>query len=228
MSFLDRDLLAEAVTELTAVGFQVHMHAIGDRAARDALDAVQAAREAHGPHDLRHHIAHLQVITPEDLARFAPLDVVANCQTYWAQMEPQMSELTVPFLGQERVDLMYPYADLLRSGARLAMGSDWSVTTANPLEQIEVAVTRVGLEHRGGDPWLPHQRISLADAVAGFTSGSAYVNHDDHDAGSLETGKRADLVILDRNIFAPDVGPVGDARVELTVANGVVVHDLLT
>jgi predicted amidohydrolase YtcJ len=227
LSFIDPGLLATAVTDLTGLGFQVHMHAIGDRAVRSALDAVEAARLAHGPHDLRHHIAHLQIVQPEDVPRFRALDVVANCQTYWAQLEPQMTELTVPFLGQDRVDLMYPFGDLARAGTVLAMGSDWSVTTANPLLQIEVAVNRVGPENRDVAPFLPDQRLTLADAVAGFTSGTAYVNHDEHDSGSLEVGKRADLVVLDRNIFDLGSGPVGDARVELTVANGRVVHDLL-
>jgi predicted amidohydrolase YtcJ len=227
LSFIDRELLIDAVTELDGLGFQVHMHAIGDRAVRNALDAVDAARAAHGPNDLRHHIAHIQVVQPQDIRRFRELDVVANCQTYWAQFEPQMTELTVPFLGQDRVDLMYPFGDLLRAGTVLAMGSDWSVTTANPLLQMEVAVTRVGPQHRHYEPFLPDQAIPLADAVAGFTIGTAFVNHDELDAGSLEVGKRADLVVLDRDIFAVDAGPIGDARVELTVAGGRIVHDLL-
>lgn len=227
LSFVDHDALVETVTTLTGHGFQVHMHAIGDRAVRDALDAVEAARAVHGPHDLRHHVAHIQVVQPEDVPRFRALDVVANCQTFWAQNEPQMTELTVPFLGQERVDLMYPFGDLARAGTVLAMGSDWAVTTADPLAQMEVAVTRVGPEHRDLEPFLPAQRLSVADALAGFTSGSAYVNHDEHDAGSLEVGKRADVVVLDRDILDPRTGPIGDARVRLTVSNGRVVHDEL-
>ncbi len=227
LQFIDHDLLCAAVTELTRLGFQVHLHAIGDRAVRDALDAIEAARDVHGPHDLRHHIAHLQIVQPDDIPRFRALDAVANCQTLWAQSDPQMTELTLPFLGQERVDLMYPFGDLARAGTVLAMGSDWSVSTANPLLQMEVALTRVGPEHRDCAPFLPSQAISLADAVAGFTSGTAYVNHDEHDAGSLEVGKRADLVLLDRNIFDTDAGHIGEATVQLTISNGTVVHDLL-
>ena len=131
------------MTQLDRHGFQVHLHAIGDRAVRNALDAVEAARSANGPSDHRHHIAHVQVVRPEDVPRFRELGVVANVQAYWAQMEPQMEELTIPFLGRDRAHRQYPFGDLLRSGAALAMGSDWSVTTANPLEEIEVAVTRV-------------------------------------------------------------------------------------
>jgi predicted amidohydrolase YtcJ len=224
LSYVERDLLAAAVTELDRLGFQVHMHAIGDRAVRNALDAVQAARLANGRGDNRHHIAHIQVVQPEDVPRFRELGVVANAQPYWAQMEPQMEELTLPFLGRDRAEMQYPFGDLLRSGATLAMGSDWSVTTANPLEEIEVAVTRVDPEKRDTAPFLPEQALPLQVALAAFTAGSAYVNHD-QDGGSLAIGKRADLAVIDRNLFAPSSGPVADARVDLTVASGRVVYE---
>lgn len=227
LQFIEPEMLNAALDQLTGLGFQVHLHTIGDRAVRLALDAIEHAIAVHGRHDLRHHLAHVQVVHPDDLPRFRALDAVANCQTLWAQSDAQMDELTVPFLGQDRVDQMYPFGDLARSGAVLAMGSDWPVSTADPLQQMEVAVTRVGTEDRSVAPFLPHQAISLAEALAGFTSGSAYVNHDEADAGTLEVGKRADLVVIDRDLFALDAGPIGDAKVELTVANGRVVHDTL-
>ena len=225
LAYVDRAELAEAVTALDGHGFQVHMHAIGDRAVRNALDAVAAARTANGGADNRHHIAHIQLVTPQDKARFSQLGVVANCQTYWAQTEPQMEELTIPFLGRDRADLQYPFADLLRSGARLAMGSDWSVTTANPLEQMEVAVNRIDPENRSNAPFLPEQRLTLAQAIGGFTMGTAYVNHDDQESGSIEVGKRADLAVLDRNVFTAPVTELSDASVELTIASGRVVFE---
>ncbi|HSN06833.1 MAG TPA: amidohydrolase [Candidatus Angelobacter sp.] len=226
LSYVDRDLLAAAVTELDALGFQVHMHAIGDRAVRNALDAVEAARTANGAGDLRHHIAHVQVVQPEDVPRFAELDVVANLQTYWAKSDPQMEELTVPFLGRDRVELQYPFESIRAAGARLCMGSDWSVTTADPLEQLEVAVTRA---ERDGAPFLPEQRLDLGVAVDAFTAGSAYVNHD-ADAGALAVGMRADLAMLDVDIFADGYvsagrAPIADASVTLTIASGRVVHE---
>ncbi|WP_236654328.1 amidohydrolase [Streptacidiphilus anmyonensis] len=229
LTYVEPELLSAAVTDLDRHGFQVHQHAIGDRAVRIALDAVAAARAANGPGlDRRHHLAHLQLIHPTDLPRFAQLDVVANLQTYWAKSEPQMDELTVPFLGPERAGLQYPFADLHASGARVAMGSDWAVTTANPLEQLEVAVTRTDPADRAIAPFLPEQRLPLDVAVDAFTAGSAYVNHDVQ-AGALAVGRRADLVVLDRDVFAPgfasaDRVPVADARVLLTVASGEVVH----
>jgi predicted amidohydrolase YtcJ len=225
LDYVDRELLIAAVTRLDGLGFQVHMHAIGDRAIRNALDAVEAAQAANGRTDRRHHIAHVQVIQPEDLARFASLGVVANCQAYWAQNEPQMDELTLPYIGEERGALQYPFGGLRRAGARLAMGSDWPVTTANPLDQLEVAVRRIDPEHRDNAPFLPDERLSLDDALTAFTSGSAYCNFDDAaDAGgTLALGKRADLAVLDQDVFTLD-GKLADAQVVTTVASGEVVY----
>jgi predicted amidohydrolase YtcJ len=199
------------------------MHAIGDRAVHNALDACEAALRTNGRRDSRHHVAHLQVVQPPDIPRFGELGVIANCQPYWAQMEPQMDRLTVPFLGEERARLQYPFASLLRSGATLAFGSDWSVTTPDPLREIEVAVTRVGPDHRANAPFLPDERLPLPDAIAAFTMGSARVQFNDRDCGSLEQGKLADLAVIDRNLF--DGPPIGDARVELTIVGGRVVYD---
>lgn len=231
LTYVERDLLLAAVTELDALGFQVHMHAIGDRAVRISLDAVEAARAANGDNDLRHHIAHVQVIHPDDVPRFGRLGVVANSQAYWAQSEPQMDELTIPFLGEERAGYQYPFASIQAAGGRLCMGSDWAVSTADPLEQIEVAVTRIDPAHRDNPSFLPSQRISLDDAVDGFTSGSAFVNHDD-DGGAIGVGRRADLALVDTDVFATGFAtagraPIADARVELTVAGGRVVYDLI-
>jgi predicted amidohydrolase YtcJ len=223
LSYVERDLLAQAVTALDGKGFQVHLHAIGDRAVRDCLDAVAAARAVHGRNDLRHHIAHLQLVQPGDLPRFAELGVIANLQAYWAQSEPQMDELTVPFLGEDRARLQFPFGDLVRHGATLAMGSDWAVTTADPLAQIEVAVTRTDPSRRGTAPFLPHQALYLATALRAFTAGSAHVNHDD-EAGVLRLGARADLAVLDTDLLDGTGALPTDARVTLTVAAGRVVH----
>lgn len=225
LSFVDRDLLLRALPELDAAGFQVHMHAIGDRAARDCLDAVANARLANGPNDLRHHIAHLQLIDPADLPRFAALDVVANLQAYWAQHEPQMDALTTPFLGERRAKLQFPFGDLVRHGTTIAMGSDWAVTTADPLAQIEVAVHRRDPAHRDGEPFLPWQAIDLDTALRAFTEGSAYVNHD-ADAGRLTVGARADLALLDLDITASAHLPA-DATVLTTIAAGDIVYTQL-
>jgi len=224
---VDPGVLGRHVARLDALGFQVHFHAIGDLAVRAALDAVEAARRANGPSDTRPHIAHIQVIHPDDLGRFAGLGVVANAQAEWAALEVQLELLTIPFLGPERVARIYPFGSLLRAGATLAMGSDWSVSTADPFIEMETAVERVRVEHRGAKPaFLPDERIELAEALRAFTRGSAWVDHLDRDVGSIEVGKAADLVVLDRDLFDRGAGAIGEARVQATFVGGTAVHEL--
>jgi len=230
ISLFDPEELNEAVTAIDARGFQVHVHAIGDRAVREALDAIAAARAANGPTAGRHHIAHLQVIHPDDVPRFRDLGVLANCQPLWASNEPQMTELTMPFLGPERSAWQYPFGSLAASGAQLCFGSDWPVSSPNPMWQIHTAVNRTTSPEypfRGpetDEPFLPGERISLPAAIAAFTMGSAYVNHDERDAGSVEPGKRADLVVLDRNLFTQPAAEIALAEVDLTLVDGAVVY----
>jgi len=229
-SFFAPEVLNEAVTAIDALGFGVHIHAIGDRAVREALDAIAAARAANGPGRGRHHIAHIQVVHPDDVPRFRDLSVVANCQPLWASNEPQMTELTLPFLGPERSAWQYPFGSLARSGAQLCFGSDWPVSSPNPLWEMHTAVNRTTAPEypfRGPEtdaPFLPGERIGLPAAIAAFTIGSAYVNHDERDAGSVEPGKRADLVVLDRDLFTQPAGEIALAEVDLTLVDGAVVH----
>ncbi|MDP9251102.1 MAG: amidohydrolase family protein, partial [Chloroflexota bacterium] len=164
------------------------------------------------------------LIHPDDLHRFRELEVTANMQPIWACHEPTMDDRTIPFIGPERSAWQYPFAALLRQGARLAAGSDWPVTSANPLLEIEVAVTRVSHEDRSGQPFLPAERLTLDEALAAFTIGSAYVSHLDAETGSIEAGKLADLTLLDRNLRDPNGGPIGDARVLATWVEGVEVY----
>jgi predicted amidohydrolase YtcJ len=207
LSYVDPQQLEASVTRLDAEGFQVHFHAIGDRAVRESLDAISAARAANGRNDLRHHIAHLQIIHPDDIPRFAKLGVTANMQALWAAHEPQLDELTIPFIGPERASRNYLFGDLLRSGARLAAGSDWAVSSANPLRACHVAVNRTLPGDGAAEPLLPGQRLEPAEALAAYTIGSAYVNHLDDMTGAIEPGRLADLIVLDRD---PIAGPPGD------------------
>jgi predicted amidohydrolase YtcJ len=221
IDFLDPAALGGHVARIDAAGLQPHFHAIGDRAVRNALDAVAAARAANGRSDTRPHISHIQVIHPADIPRFAALDVVANAQPLWACHETNMDELTIPFLGPERSRWQYPFGSLLRAGARLAMGSDWSVSSPNPLEEIEVAVTRVAPESRGrARPFLPDERLTLEEAIAAFTIGSAFVNHLDAETGSITIGKLADFAVVDRDVFDRESGAIGEARVIATFVGG--------
>ncbi|MGW2177541.1 amidohydrolase [Streptomyces sp. NPDC001732] len=223
LSFVDPAALREYVTRLDALDFQVHFHALGDRAVREALDAVEAALTANGRRGNRHHLAHLQVVHPDDLSRFAPLGAIANIQPLWAAHEPQMDELTIPFLGPERAAWQYPFGDLLRSGATLAAGSDWPVSSPDPLEGIHVAVNRKEPGTADDRVFLPEQRIDLTTALAAYTAGSAHVNGHD-DAGSLRAGNLADLVILDRDLFTAPPEDIASARVERTYVGGRLVH----
>ncbi|MGW1101591.1 amidohydrolase [Streptomyces sp. NPDC002540] len=223
LSFVDPVALRSYVTELDAHDFQVHFHALGDRAVREALDAVEAAVEAHGRRGNRHHLAHLQVVHPDDLARFARLGAIANIQPLWAAHEPQMDELTIPFLGPERASWQYPFGSLLRAGATLAAGSDWPVSSPDPIAGIHVAVNRMEPGATNGRVFLPEQCLDLATAVAAYTAGSAHVNGHD-DTGSLLPGHLADLVVLDRDIFTLPPEEIAEARVLRTYVGGTLVH----
>ncbi|MCX5338828.1 amidohydrolase [Streptomyces atratus] len=223
LSFVDPVALRSYVTELDAHDFQVHFHALGDRGVREALDAVEAAVEAHGRRGNRHHLAHLQVVHPDDLDRFARLGAIANIQPLWAAHEPQMDELTIPFLGPERAAWQYPFGSLLRAGATLAAGSDWPVSSPDPIAGIHVAVNRMEPEATDGRVFLPEQRLDLTTAVAAYTAGSAHVNGLD-DTGSLLPGHLADLVVLDRDIFTLPPEEIAEAQVLRTYVGGTLVH----
>ncbi|MFC1433254.1 amidohydrolase [Streptacidiphilus sp. N1-3] len=218
LSFVDPQALLGYVTALDALDFQVHFHALGDRAVREALDAVEAARRANGWRDTRHHLAHLQVVHPQDVPRFRALGAVANIQPLWAAHEPQMDELTIPFLGGDSASWQYPFGDLLRAGATLACGSDWPVSSPDPLQGIHVAVNRRG--HGEERPvFLPGQRLDLATALTAYTAGSAHVNHHDR-TGTIRVGALADLAVLDRDPFAGPPEQIGATGVARTYVGG--------
>jgi len=228
LSFVEPSLLSRAVARLDRERFQVHIHAIGDRAVREALDAFEAAGQANGADgDGRHHIAHLQVVHPNDVPRFAELGVTANVQPYWACLDHQMRDLNVGILGPERVGRQYPFRSLLASGARMAMGSDWDVSTPDVMKEIQVAVTRLPDGEPDEEVFLPEERLSLEQSLRAFTSGSAFVNHLDAETGTLEEGKLADIAVLDRDPFDLPQEEIGQARVVLTLIDGEPVFEAL-
>ena len=221
---VEPEKLKEAVTRLDAEGFQVHFHAIGDAAVRQSLDAVAAARAANGDQGHRHHISHIQLIDTADVPRFKELGVVANYQPLWAYADDYITELTIPFLGPERSSHMYAINTLLKSGATVAFGSDWSVSSPNPFEEMETAITRLGALGDTTEPFLPEEAITLAQALDAFTINAAYVNRLEKDTGSLEVGKRADLAVLDRNLFDIKPAELSDTKVLVTLFEGKPVH----
>jgi predicted amidohydrolase YtcJ len=228
--FIEPAELTEAVGLLADLGFQLHFHAIGDRAVTAALDALATIPDGQRASG-RHHIAHLQFVSPSDLGRFAALGVTANFQPLWACRDAQNDQLTVPFVGDERAAWQYRIGSLLRLGSRLAFGSDWPVSSADPLQEMHVAVNRM-LSTRLGEPGsvetttplLPDEAITIGAAVDAFTRGVAYVNHEEDVAGTLEPGKLADIAVLTQDIYAVPPTAIGDTTVALTVASGQIVH----
>ena len=227
--FVPPEEVAEAVRLLSREGFQVHFHALGDRAVHVALDAL--ARAGGRSADLRHHLAHLQFIRPADVDRFRDLGAVANFQPLWACHDPQMDDLTLPIVGPERATWQYRIGTLARRGTRIAFGSDWPVSSADPLQEIHVAVNRrlSGLLGQPGTaetdrPFLPDEAVSVTQALTAFTAGVAYVNHREPDLGSLRAGHLADIAVLDRDIRVIPPAEIGGARVDLTLAGGEFVH----
>ena len=221
---IDPEYMKEVVTLLDAEGFQVHFHALGDGAVRYALNAVEVALEQNGDSDRRHHLSHLQVIDPEDIPRFAELGAVANFQPAWAYADDYVVDLTLPFIKPEVARWMYPIRSVLDAGGKVAFGSDWAVSTADPFYQIEHAVTRIDAESHATDPLNPEQAITVEAAIAAFTSGSAWVNHLDTETGTIEVGKLADLIVLDQNLFDIEPQQISDTKVVLTLFGGNPVH----
>jgi predicted amidohydrolase YtcJ len=221
---VDPQQLKQIVTRLDADGFQVHFHAIGDGAVRQALDAIEAARIRNGDLGHRHHIAHLELIDPADIPRFRELGVTANFQPLWAWADPYITDLTAPFLGPERSARLYPIGTLYRSGAVVAFGSDWSVSSPNPFWEIQVALTRMDLDGHDTAPFLPAERINLPEALAAFTINAAFTNRLEKQTGSIEVGKFADLIVLDQNLFAIPLTQIENTHALVTLFAGQAVH----
>jgi predicted amidohydrolase YtcJ len=234
LDFIDPELLPGFVTDLDREGFQVHFHALGDRAVRNALDAVQAARRVNGGTGQRHHLAHLQVVHPDDISRFAETGATANIQALWAAHEPQMDELTIPFLGERRSGWQYPFRSLADAGASLCAGSDWPVSSPNPLWAAHVAVNREvpPAAHKdqgdgsdnGRGPFLPDERLDLRTFLAAYTAGSARINGVEASAGTVRPGLDADFAIVDADLRHISSHEIGHATVTQTWIRGELVY----
>jgi predicted amidohydrolase YtcJ len=215
--------LDSLVAALDVAGFQVHVHAIGDRAVRMALDAFEFARRHNGPRDARPIVAHLELIDSTDIPRFAALGVIPSFQPLWAYADDYITLLTEPVLGPERSRWLYPIGSVARSGAHLAAGSDWSVSSMDPLEAIQVAVTRRAPTAGPGAAWLPQETVSLATILRAYTAGGAYAAGDEASNGTLEVGKAADLIVVNRDLYHLAPAEIHTARVLLTLLDGRIV-----
>ncbi len=216
--------LSAAVNQIDAQDVQVQMHAIGDGAVRAALDAVAAARATNSTRDNRHHIAHLQLVHPDDYPRFASLGVTANFQALWAFPDGYIRDINTAQVGAARVQRMYPIGSLLAAGANIVGGSDWNVSSMNPLDAIEVAVTRQDPDGNRPDVLNEQQRVSLDSMLAAYTIHGAWLMHQEADTGSIEVGKYADLVVLDHDLFDMPPAEINTTQVLYTFFGGRVVY----
>jgi predicted amidohydrolase YtcJ len=220
----DQPTLDRLVAELDHDGFQIHVHAIGDRAIRMTLDAFEKARARNGARDSRHSIAHLELIDPADIPRFRTLGIVANFEALWADGDEDLTRLTEPALGPARSRWLYPIASVSRTGAVLSGGSDWSVSSLNPLDAIEMGITHLDPERPRMRAWNPAERVDLATMLAMYTINAAYANRLEHETGSIEVGKLADFVVLDHNLFAIPPGRIHTVKVLRTILEGATVY----
>lgn len=217
---IEPEELKPLAAELDRLGFQIHIHAIGDRAIQSSFDAFEFARDRNGARDSRHQIAHLELFDPADIDRFRRLGVVANFQPLWAVADEYIIRMTEPILGPQRSRWLYPIRSVANTGAIIAGGSDWSVSSMNPLDAIQTAVTRRALDAGPGPAWIPDEVIDLPTMLAAYTINGAYVNFETEETGSIEVGKSADLIVLDRNLFTIPRHEIHHAKVLLTLLEG--------
>jgi hypothetical protein len=213
---------------LDKAGWQIHVHAIGDRATRDALDNFEAALQANGAHDRRHTITHLQAIDPADIPRFGRLGVVASMSLHWARRDGYSENYTKGYIADDLFERQYPAYDLWRTGAVVAGGSDYPVDPLLPFVQIETAITRTGEPGPGVFPGPLAPKEAVPDLLAVLkmhTINSAYEMHQEKARGALEVGKDADLIVLDQNLFKIPPTRISDTHVLMTVLGGKVVYD---
>ena len=220
LNWEDPNVLAKLVSQLDRHGLQIHMHAIGDRAVRAGLDALEAARLANGPSDNRHHIAHLQLVAAADIPRFRALGVIANFQPFWMFPDEWITQRAEAVIGRARARRLYLFRSIARTGVRIAAGSDWPVSAPNPFCAIQVGMTRQSPDPPVGPAWIPGERVSRQVLLAAYTTGGAYVNRREHETGSLEVGKAADFIIVDRNPLTVPVRRISGTTVLRTFVDG--------
>jgi predicted amidohydrolase YtcJ len=200
---------------------QIHLHVIGDAAARITLDALEGAQKRNGKRDARHLITHLQLVTPEDIQRFEPLGVIGVPQPFWFQIDDYYWELALPYLGKERADKQYPMKSFIDAGVIMASASDFPVTIPfDPVIAIQLGITRSELGKTAAEVLWPEERVSLEDMITSFTYNGAYANFLEQSTGSIEVGKQADLIVLDQNLFEIPATEIADTKVLLTLVDG--------
>jgi predicted amidohydrolase YtcJ len=214
------DELLDAAAYFDGEGFQLHIHAIGDGAIRQGLDVIEKISAINPSHDRRAVIAHAQLIDPADLPRFAELGVIANYQPLWTYLDPMNKILIAPRLGEERNNRQYQLASMVASGARIAYGSDWPVTSHIPLEALAVPTHRQSPDHQPQGGWSPHESISIEESLSFYTHGVAYQNFEEDRVGELKVGAEADLMILSGNPLTCDPHDVAKISIDAVYKRG--------
>jgi len=222
--YIEQEKLNAAVTRFDAENIQIHTHAIGDRAVRSILDAFEFALSVNGSTDNRHHISHLQMIDEQDIPRFAELGVAANFQAAWALPDEWITGINIPELGAERVNKMYPIGSVFRANGLIVGGSDWAVTTMNPLVAIETAVRREDPDDRIIGALNKNESMDLTEMLKAYTINTAYLMHQQDITGTIEVGKSADLIILERNLYNIPIEEISEVRVLETMIEGKTVY----
>ena len=198
------DELLNALVAYDALRYQVHLHAIGDAAVKQALDAIEAMQRINPPWDRRPVIVHAQLVRDEDLSRFAQLGVIANIQPLWCYMDPMNKELIAPRIGHERNNQQYRLRSMVEAGAMIAFGSDWPVTSHIPMQAISVPVTRTNAADGVSEAWVIEEALTMDESLTFYTKNAAYQLFRENEFGTLEVGKRAAFIVLDSD---PAINP---------------------
>lgn len=222
---MPRQELYQNVKAADKAGLQITVHAIGDRAIHTLLDVFEQVEKENGPGDRRFRMEHAQHIAPQDIPRFASVGVIASMQPYHAIDDGRWAETVI---GHERAKTTYAFHDLFETGAMVAFGSDWSVAPIAPLQGIYAAVTRRTLDGQNPDGWIPEQKITVAQALKAYTYNAAYAGFQENKKGTLQPGKLADFVILEKNIFEIDPTTIPDVRILKTIVGGKTVYQIDT
>jgi len=218
----EKEQMYELVKKGDSIGAQVIVHAIGDRANNIILDIYEKVAAENGSRDRRYRVEHAQHLIPEDIPRFAELDVIPSMQPYHCIDDGRWAE---PLIGQERMQTTHAYRSLLENNARLVFGSDWFVAPPDPIKGIYAAVTRATLDGKNPKGWVPEQKISVEEALKAYTSTPAYASFDENSKGSLEPDKLADIVILEEDITKIKPEDIWDVEVEKTIVGGKVMFE---
>ena len=215
------EILSNVCAALDERAIQIHFHVIGDAATSITLDALENAYKTNGRRDSRHLVTHLQLVEPEDIQRFKLLDVIGVPQPFWFKIDDYYRELALPYLGKNRADRQYPMQSFFEAGVIMASASDFPVTIPfDPLIAIQMGITRLDIDETADDVLFPEERASLEDMITSFTYNGAYANFLENEIGSIEVGKRADIIVLDQNIFEIPTNEIAQTKVLLTLVDG--------